>query len=158
MPRLDKMDRKILRALQSDGRLSNAALAERVGLSPTPCWRRVKKLEDEGFITGYTALVDPVKLSLADSVFAQVTLEKHQGVALDDFAEQVKAMPEVVDAFVVAGQADYWLRVVVPNSAGYENFLSNKLLKVPGVAHVHSAYVLKQVKYMSELPIQVDGD
>lgn len=158
MSKLDEIDRRILRELQQDGRLSNAALAEKVGLSATPCWRRVKRLEDEGYILGYVALVNPQKVGLADSVFAQVTLEKHQGMALASFGEEVQRMPEVLDAFVVAGEADYWLRVAVPNSAGYEQFLSQKLLKVPGVSHVHSAYVLKQVKYMADLPIPSGED
>jgi Lrp/AsnC family leucine-responsive transcriptional regulator len=153
MSEIDTIDRKILYELQQNARLSNSELADRVGLSTTPCWRRVKRLEEQGVISGYVALVDPKKVGLHDSVIAQVTLEKHQDVELDKFVEQIVRIPEVLEAYLVAGEGDYWLRVAVRGSADYEQFLTGRLLRIPGVSHVKSVYILKQVKYTTEIPI-----
>ena len=151
---LDDMDRRILGELQRNARLTNAELAERVGLSPTPCWRRVKRLEEEGVILRYVAVLDAAKIGVPDSVFLQVTLEKHQPGVLDGFVERIKALDEVPVAYLMAGDYDYLLRVAVSGSAAYEHFLKDKLLAIPGISHLKSAYALSQVKYSTTLPLK----
>jgi len=151
---LDGIDRRILNDLQRDARLTTAALAERVGLSSTPCWRRVKRLEEEGFILGYVALLDPKKIGFPDSVIAQVTLEKHRNVDLDRFVGEVLNIPRVQEAYLVAGEGDYWLRVAVAGSEDYERLLTQQLLRIEGVTNVRSVYILKQVKFTTEYPVE----
>ncbi len=153
MSEIDDLDREILRELQRNGRQSAATLAEKVGLSATPAWRRVKRLEDEGIIQGYVGLLDPKKVGFGDSVIAQVTLEKHQDVELDHFVEQIRDILEILEAYLVAGEGDYWLRVAVEGSEDYERFLTKRLLRIKGIAHVKSVYILKQVKYTTALPV-----
>ena len=125
--KLDAIDQRILRELRSDGRLSNAKLAERVGLSATPCWNRVRALEDAGVIEGYAALLNQKALGLPDTVIIEVTLDKHDERTLERFGEALADLPEVVEAFLVSGEYDYLIKVAVAGTEGYESFLRRKL-------------------------------
>ncbi|MEQ9121391.1 MAG: Lrp/AsnC family transcriptional regulator [Alphaproteobacteria bacterium] len=152
-PKLDAADRRILRALQEDAGLSNVDLARRVGLSPSPCLRRVKALEEAGVIKGRTAVVDPAKVGLPVSVFLQVTLERQIEANLERFDAALARWPEVVEGYLMTGDADYLLRVVVPDLDAYHRFLMDKLTRVDGVASIRSSFALKPVKYGAGLPI-----
>lgn len=155
MPKLalDDIDRKILAALQEDGRMTSAELAERVGLSPSPCARRVRLLEQAGIITGYVALVDQVAVGLPVSVFASIKLERQREEELDRFAEAVGRWPEVVDCHLMTGQRDYLLRIVVEDLEAYERFLKDRLTRLDGVASIESSFALKQLKRSHSLPV-----
>jgi len=150
---LDEVDRKILAALQANARLRNVELAEQVGLSASPCLRRVRHLEDRGVIKGYATLVDQQAVDLPVSVFIQVTLEKQIETALDAFENQIRAWPEVMECYLMTGDADYHLRVVAADLQAYERFLMERLTRVPGVASIKSAFSLKQVAYRTALPV-----
>ncbi|HUC61581.1 MAG TPA: Lrp/AsnC family transcriptional regulator [Alphaproteobacteria bacterium] len=150
---LDRIDRNILTQLQDDGRLSNSDLAERVGLSPSPCLRRVRALEAAGVIRKYAALVDPAAVDLAVSVFVSVTLEKQIEERLEAFEAAVVSRPEVLECYLMTGEADYLLRVVVADLAAYERFLKDHLTRIPGVASIKSSFALKQVRYKTALPL-----
>ncbi len=150
---LDAVDRRIVRQLQSNGRISNVDLAEGVGLSPAPCLRRVRSLEERGVIRGYSAQVDQSALGLPINVFVQVTLEKQVEHNLDDFESEVLRRPEVMECYLMTGDADYFLRVVVPDLPAYERFLKRHLTRMPAVANIRSSFALKQVLQRSELPL-----
>ncbi len=150
---LDAIDRKILSELQHNSRLSNNDLAERVGLSASPCWRRVKRLEEDGAIKAHVSLLDAERLGLGVSVFVQVTLEKHTPQLRDRFQAAILERPEVMECYSMTGNQDYLLRVVVPDIAAYDDFLNGILIPIPGVAGVNSSFALKQVKYSTALPI-----
>ena len=150
---LDEIDRRILTALQRDGRLSNQDLAARIGISPSPCWRRVRALESAGVIKAYAALVDPGALGLDVSVFTQVSLERQEKKALQVFETAVGEWPEIMECYLMTGDADYLLRVVVPDLAAYEQFLMQKLTRIPGIASIKSSFALRSVKYRTDLPI-----
>ena len=152
-PDLDDIDRKILTALQEDGRMTSVELAERVGLSPSPCARRVRLLEQARIITGYVALVDQVAVGLPISVFASIKLERQREEELDRFADAVAGWPEVVDCHLMTGQRDYLLRIVVENLEAYERFLKDKLTRLDGVASIESSFALKQLKRSHALPV-----
>ena len=152
---LDAIDRKILTALQADGRLSNVELAERVGLSPSPCLRRVRLLEQAGIIDRYVALVNQGAVGLPVSVFISIKLEHQQEEDLDRFEAEVSAYPEVLECYLMTGTQDYLLRVVVADLAAYERFLKTKLTRVPNVASIESSFALKQVKYTNLLPLPI---
>ncbi|AWK89159.1 Lrp/AsnC family transcriptional regulator [Azospirillum thermophilum] len=152
-PKLDRLDRRILTLLQEDGRQSNSELAGRVGLSPSPCLRRVKLLEEGGVISRYVALVDPVAVDLPVNVFVSVTLERQVEERLDSFEAAVMERPEVMECYLMTGEADYLLRVVVPDLASYERFLKDHLTRIPGVASIKSGFALKQVRYRTALPL-----
>lgn len=140
---LDRTDRKILKALVKDGRISWRDLAEQVGLSTTPVLRRVKTLEAQGVITGYTANLDEAQLAGGLSVFVQISLDKQDAEALVKFEEQIKLSPQVMSCFLMTGDFDYLLRVVTPSVEAFEVFLTNKLARIPGVAHLKSSFALK---------------
>ncbi len=150
---LDSIDRKILTALQADGRLSNVDLAEQVGLSPSPCLRRVRLLEEAGIIDRYVALVAQGAVGLPVSVFISIKLERQQEEDLDRFEAEVSAYPEVLECYLMTGTQDYLLRVVVADLAAYERFLKTKLTRVGNVASIESSFALKQVKYTNVLPL-----
>ncbi|MEX1147472.1 MAG: Lrp/AsnC family transcriptional regulator [Sphingomonadales bacterium] len=150
---LDAIDRRILRTLQQDARISNVALADAVGLSPSPCLRRVKALEDRGLIRQYVALVDPAALDLSMNVFVQVTLERQVEEVLEAFEDAIRAHPSVMECYLMSGDADYYLRVVVPDLEAFERFLKTVLTRIPGVASIRSSFALKQVSYSTALPI-----
>ncbi|RMF12158.1 MAG: Lrp/AsnC family transcriptional regulator [Alphaproteobacteria bacterium] len=150
---LDDIDRRILKTLQKDARISNVALAETVGLSPSPCLRRVRTLEEQGVIRQYVALVDPAALDLTMNVFIQVSLERQSEDALEVFETAMRNQPEVMECYLMSGDADYYLRVVVPDLAAFERFLKDVLTRIPGVAKIRSSFALKQVSYSTALPI-----
>jgi Lrp/AsnC family leucine-responsive transcriptional regulator len=151
--RPDETDWRILAALQDDARLTNADLAGRVFLSPSPCLRRVRDLEQAGLIRRYVTLLDPLKLGLTVSVFIQVSLEKQMRGALDTFEDSVLARDEVMECYLMTGDADYLLRVVVPDMQSLERFIVDYLAKIPGVSNIRSSFALKQVKYKTALPL-----
>jgi len=155
--KLDAIDRKILGALQDNGRLSNVELAERVGLSPSPCLRRVRMLEDAGMITRYVALLDQKAVGLPVSVFISIKLERQQEDDLDSFEAEVRKYPEVLECYLMTGTRDYLLRVATRDLAAYERFLKTKLTRVENVASIESSFALKQVKYTNSLPLETVG-
>jgi len=150
---IDQIDRKIIKALQDNARLSSQELSERVGISTSPCWRRVKALEETGVITRYVTLVDPEALGLSISIFTNVSLDKQIETALETFQKAVRKRPEVMECYLMTGDFDYLLRVVVGSLHDYERFLLDHLTKIPGVASIKSSFALKQVKYTTALPV-----
>jgi len=150
---LDAIDQRILSALQGNARLSNVELAQHAGLSASPCLRRVRTLEDEGIIKGYAALVDQEAVGLPVSVFVMVSLERQVEQALEIFEERVRALPEVMECYLMTGDSDYLLRVVTSDLQAYERFLMHQLTKFPGVSSIKSSFALKQVVYRTALPI-----
>ncbi|GAA6153455.1 Lrp/AsnC family transcriptional regulator [Pseudoteredinibacter isoporae] len=150
---LDEFDRKILRALQENADYSMAELGEAVGLSHTPCWRRIKRLEKEGIIQGRVTLLNPDSLSLGVSVHAYITMTKHDEASLTAFEDAVQEMPEVVECYSTSGEKDYLLKVVVGSVDHYETVLKTRLVHLPYVASVNSTFALKQVKFTTQLPI-----
>ena len=150
---LDRTDRRILEQLQADGRLSNQELAERVLLSPSPCLRRVRELERSGLVRRHVTLLDPQALGLGVSVFIQVRLDRQIERSLETFEAAVLVRPEVMECYLMTGDSDYLLRVVVPDVPAFERFLVEHLTRVPGVANLRSSFALKQVKYTTALPL-----
>ena len=150
---LDEIDRRILAELQRNARLTNQDLASRVGLSASPCWRRVRVLEEGGVIRAYTALVDPAALGLRVGVFTNVSLERQEEKSLAVFEAAVGEWPEVMECYLMTGDADYLLRVVVADLAAYERFLMQKLTKIPGIASIKSSFALRTVRYRTDLPV-----
>ena len=144
--KLDEIDRRILRELRRDGRLSNIKLAERIGLSATPCWNRVKALEESGVIEGYAVLLNQKALGLPDTVLIEVTLDRHDDDMLVRFGEALADLPEVVEAYLLTGEYDYLIKVAVAGTEGYEEFLRHKLYKLPGLRHSRSTFVLRCLK------------
>jgi Lrp/AsnC family transcriptional regulator, leucine-responsive regulatory protein len=152
---LDAIDRKILAQLQDDARIANVALADAVGLSPAPCLRRVRALEERGVIRKHVTLVDPAAVGLAVSVFVHVSLERQIEPSLKRFEAAILTRPEVMECYLMTGDADYLLRVVCADLSAYERFLLDHLTQVPGVASIRSSFSLKQVKYSTALPVAV---
>lgn len=154
MPKiLDDFDRRILAALQVEGRLSNADLAGRIGLSATPCLRRVKALEQAGTITGYRAELHRGHVGLGLTVMVGVKVDGHRDDSATAIQEAFRAMPEVISCHLVSGEADFLLEVVVPDLQGYETFLLGTLLKLPMVKDVRSSFVIRTVKDRAPLPV-----
>ncbi|RJF78162.1 Lrp/AsnC family transcriptional regulator [Azospirillum cavernae] len=151
--KLDRIDRKILALLQENGRQPNNELADQVGLSPSPCLRRVKALEEAGVISRYVALVDPASVDLPVNIFVSVGLDRQIEERIDAFEAAVMERPEVLECYLMSGDADYLLRVVVPDLASYERFLKEHLTRIPGVAGIRSSFALKQVRYRTALPL-----
>lgn len=151
---LDELDVRILEELQRDGRLSNVELAARVRLSPSPCLARVRRLERAGVLDRYVALLDPERVGLPVSVFIQVRLERQVERALEAFEEATARRPEVMECYLMTGDADYLLRVVVPDVKALERFIVDHLARIPGVANIRSSFALKQVKYQTALPVE----
>ena len=150
---LDLIDFKILAELQQNSDLSNLDLAEKVGLSPSPCLRRVKMLQKSGIIKNKVTLIDAEKIGLNVSVFVQVTLEKQIEEKLSAFESEIDKCPEVVECYLMTGEADYLLRIVVTDLQAYEHFLKNRLTRFPGVLNIRSSFALNQVKYSTALPL-----
>ena len=150
---LDRIDRKILDLLQRDGRLSNVELAAKVALSPSPCLRRVRALEEGGVVRAYVALVDPARVGLGLLAFVNVKLEKGGTLPIDDFLAAVQGWPEVVACYSMTGDTDYLLRVHVEDLEHYSRFMMNRLLKQPGVIDVKSNFVLERIKDTTALPL-----
>ncbi len=153
MPALDTIDRKILAALQSDSRTTMQELAEKVGLSISPCHRRVKLLEERGVISRYMALVDQKSVGLPVSVFISIKLQRQKEEDLDRFAKAISKWDEVLECYLMTGNRDYLLRVVAADLASYESFLKNKLTRLDGIASIESSFALSQVKYSIALPL-----
>ncbi len=150
---LDRYEYGILRALQADGRLTNQDLAQKVGLSPSACWRRVKSLEETGVILRYSAILDPSKVGIGETVFAHISLKRHSKALSAEFAELMRNQPEVMECFFTTGAADVILRVVTSSVAAYDEFLENVIFNARGVSQVHSDFTLRQIKYETALPL-----
>jgi len=151
--RFDRATRGILEALQADGRQSTQQLAEKVGLSATPVWRRVKELEDSGVVRRYVALADREKLGLSICVLANVSLVRHTEGAVEAFERLVGASREIIECHATTGEADYVIKIVVADMKAYDQFLQQHIFKLPGVASVRSNVVLREVKYETALPV-----
>ena len=150
---LTAIDRRILRALQEDGRMTIQAIADRVGLSASPCLRRIRQMEEAGIIAAYSAVVDQKAVGLPVSVFISIKLERQRAEELDRFGEAIAGWPEVMECYLMTGQFDFLLRVVCADLAAYEAFLREKLTQVAGVSSIESSFSLGQVKYSRVLPI-----
>ncbi|NLT57240.1 MAG: Lrp/AsnC family transcriptional regulator [Actinomycetales bacterium] len=153
VPGLDRLDRAILRELQADGRLSNVELAKRVRLSPSPCLRRVKSLEDRGFIQGYTAVLDRSRMRRDLHVFVQVSLASQRQDTLRAFERAIADLDEVMECYLIAGESDYLLGVAVADLDAYQRFYTKKLGEVPGITSLRSLVSMKTVKYTTALPL-----
>jgi len=153
MEDLDDRDRAILRALMANGRLSNVELAEKVHLSPSACLRRVKMLEDSGLIQGYVMLLDPVAAGLAGAAYVSVTLEQQGRATLDRFEHDVRRHPEIIECYLLAGAADYLLRVAFRDARDFERIHTDILTQLPGVSRVQSTLALRTVKKTTALPV-----
>ena len=150
---LDRYDRKILETLQADGRLTNQELAERIGLSPSPCLRRVRALEEAGFLIGYRALVDARKLGLTLTALIHISMDRHTPERFEHFEAQVRDIPEIMECLLITGQdADYQLKVVVRDMDAYQELLLNRITRIAGVTGVHSSFVLRKVIEHTALP------
>lgn len=149
---LDAIDHRILNEIQADGRMTNQALSERVGLSPSPCLRRVRTLENAGVIKGYVGLVDPEAVGLPVTAFVRVRLTVQDDKHLVVFEETVATFPEVMECYLMTGECDYQLRVVFPSLAAFEDFLRQKLTPIPGVSQVTSSFALRPIVYRTALP------
>lgn len=143
---LDEIDRKILRTLSQDGRISNQKLADTVNLSPTPCWHRVRALEESGHISGYAAVLNQRTLGLPDTVIIEVTVDRHDDEIFQRFSDALAELPEVMEAYLLSGEYDYLIKVAVSGTEGYERFLRQKLYKLPGVTHTRSTFTLRCLK------------
>ena len=155
MPRraLDRIDYRILHFIQNDARMSNAELAEAVGLSPSPCLRRVKRLERAGIIKRYVGIVDASAVGLPISAFVSISLHSQDRDGLEAFQSRVKTYPEVMECYLMTGTSDFLMRVVVPNLQSYERF-ADKLTRIPGISNIQTSFALKPVVYKTELPLE----
>jgi len=153
MPHLDDTDRRLLRIVQSDASLSHAALAERIGVSPTSCWRRIRALEEAGVLGASVRLVAPDSVGRGVSVMLQVRMKSHTGAAAQDFEAFVAGRPEILECYSMSGEWDYLMRIVVEGVADYERFLMRDLLNHPNVATSASHFALSQVKYTTAIPV-----
>ena len=151
---LDTTDWKILHLLQNDARISNIELSKAIGLSPSPCLARVRALEKRGYISRYVTLLDSLKVGLKVSVFINVALERQIEKALELFEESINTRPEVMECYLMTGESDYLLRVVVADIQALEDFILNFLSRIPGVGNIKSSFALKQIKYKTALPLQ----
>ncbi|MDE2353801.1 MAG: Lrp/AsnC family transcriptional regulator [Betaproteobacteria bacterium] len=153
---IDRLDQRILEVLQQEGRLSNQDLADRVGLSPSPCLRRVRALEEAGIITGYRAQVDPKALGLSLMALIHISMDQHTPERFRHFEAAVTKIPDVVECLLITGQAaDYQLKVVVRDMEAYQELLLNRITQIKGVTGVHSSFVLRQVVERTALPVGV---
>ncbi len=144
--RLDRIDISILKALLADGKPANTQLSEKVGLSPSPCWQRVRRLEEEGYISGFAAVLDQAKLGASEIVLVEVMLDHHSDEVLGEFGRIMSEIPEVLEVYLTTGEYDYMIKVAVDGTAGYEEFLRNRLYKVPGIRHTRSSFTLRCLK------------
>ena len=151
--RLDGHDRRILRVLQQQGRITNQELAEQIGLSPAACWRRVKALEASGVIKRFAALVDPARVGQPLSALVMITLRRHSIDSTSDFEARVAQYPEVLQCYATTGNADFVLRVVIEDMAAYDRFLNERLFTLPGISQVHSNFVLRAIKDETAIPM-----
>ncbi len=152
--KLDDIDKKILDILQDNGRITNADLASKIGLSPPPMLERVKKLERNGVIRKYVALVDPHKVDKSIIVFVSITLARHRIKSIDQVREEFRNCPEILECYSITGEEDYLLKVAVKDMADYENFMLHRLAKIPAISRIKSFVVLSTVKYNTKIPIK----
>ena len=150
---MDQIDRKILRVLQEDGRITNAALAEKCGLSNAACFERVRRLREGGVIAGYAALLDPAKLDRALMIFIEILLDRTTDDVFAEFADHVRRLPDVLECHMVAGGFDYLLKVRVADMAAYRAFLGDTLVALPGIRETRTYAVLEEVKLTSQIPV-----
>jgi Lrp/AsnC family leucine-responsive transcriptional regulator len=150
---LSAIDRRILRALSQDGRMTVQAIAEKVGLSASPCLRRIRQLEEDGVIAAYSAVLDQKAVGLPVSVFISIKLERQRSTELDRFSAAIGSWPEVMECYLMTGQFDFLLRVVCADLAAYESFLREKLTQLDGVGSIESSFSLAQIKYSRVLPL-----
>lgn len=151
---LDRTDYRILHYLQNDARMPNTLLAEAVGLSPSPCLRRVKALEARGVIKRYVGIVDAHAVGLPINAFVSVSLRSQEKAALEKFQSRIATYPEVMECYLMTGTSDYLLRVVMPDLESYERFLVEKLTKIAGIANIQTSFALKPIVQRTELPLQ----
>ncbi len=154
MPELDRIDRRILAELQADGRLSNTELAERVHLSASACLRRVKRLEEDGVIAGYVMLVDQAAIGRPTNVFVEITLQEQSAQLLTAFEQAVRACADIMECYLMTGEADYLLRMVAADVADFERIHRTVLTNLPGVAKIHSSFAMRTVCRTTSLPIK----
>lgn len=154
--KLDRYDRAILAILQEDGRLTNQELAERIGLSPSPCLRRVRALEESGAIIGYRALVDAKAMGLSLMALIHISMDQHTPERFKNFETQIAAIPEVLECLLITGQsADYQLKVIVKDMDAYQEMLLNRITRIKGVSGVHSSFVLRRVVNKTAIPVEI---
>lgn len=150
----DRYDRQILQVLQEDGRISNQDLADRIGLSPSPCLRRVRALEEAGIIAGYRAVLDARKLGLTLIALIHISMDRHTPERFENFEAEIRAIPEIVECLLITGQdADYQLKAVVRDMDAYQELLLDRITRIPGVTGVHSSFVLRRVLDRTALPV-----
>ena len=155
---LDKLDKRILQELQSNGSITNLELADKIGLSPTPCARRVKQLEEGGIIERQVTLLNASRLDLKLTALIQISMDRHTPDRFEVFEDKVKGYPEVVECLLITGQsADYQLKVIVPDMESYQEFLLDKITRIEGVSDVHSSFILRKVVNSTELPLNHIG-
>lgn len=152
---LDKIDLKILKAMQEDASRSAAEIAEAVGLSQSPCWRRIQRLKDEGYISKIVAVLNPDKLNLRTQMFVQVKMSRADPVMLQDFAAVIRGFPEVMECHVILGAFDFLLRIVAQDIQAYEKFFFEKLARVPGIQEVNSYVGISEIKATTALPLKI---
>ncbi len=153
--KLDRTDRRILALMQGNGRISNLELADQIGLSPTPCSRRVKRLEESGLIERHVTILNGARLGLNITAMISITMDRHTPDRFEHFEQSVREFPEVVECSIVTGQtADYLLKAVLPDMTYYEEFLLGRLTRIEGVSGVHSSFVLRKVINKTELPLE----
>jgi len=152
----DLLRRKILAALQQDARLTNQELAEKVGSSASPVWRRVKEMESEGIIKRYAAILDAERVGVGECVFAQINIERHKPDMYEKFQQVVKRLPEVLECHALTGDADFLLKIRVPSVKAYDQLLNDHIFRIPGVSHVKSSFTLREIKSETALPIDLD--
>jgi len=150
---LNEIDRKILDSLQRDGRMTNQNLSEEIGLSPSPCLRRVRSLEDNGVISGYVAMVNPGAVGLQVTAFVRIRLDQQDDSHLASFETAVASLPEVMECYLMTGESDYQLRILVGSLGEFEDFLRHKLTRIKGVSQVTTSFALRPIVYRTALPV-----
>lgn len=151
---MDRLDKRILKELLADGRQSNVQLAEKVGLSPSPCWQRVRRMEADGVIKGYAAQLDQAALGQAETVLIEISLDRHQGYQLETVCEQIAAFPEVLEVHITSGEFDCFIKVACDGTSGYEAFLKHKLYNVSGIRDSRSSFSLRCFKQVQSALIE----
>ncbi len=155
---MDFYDKKILKALQLDGRITNKDLAKQVSLSQAPCWRRVDALEKQSIIKGYTAIVDQDKLGLSITAFAQITLDNHHPETVEQFDQGVQQWPEILECHATSGEYDYLLKIVARDMNDYNQLIYEKILRLPSIRSINTSFSMQQKKRTSHLPIDGNRD
>jgi Lrp/AsnC family leucine-responsive transcriptional regulator len=152
--KFDAIDKKILNILQENGRITNADLASKVGLSPPPMLERVKKLEKNGIITKYVALLDPKKINKSTIIFVSITLARHRITSIDQVKQEFSSFPEVLECYSITGEEDYLLKVMVKDVEEYEQFMLHKLTKIPAISRIKSFVVLSTIKFETKTLVE----